>query len=51
VIITFMEEIETPDMVSEPDFRELGSMANGFSFWENEEEDIYRDYLKASPNP
>ncbi len=49
VIITFIEEIETPGIVSEPDFREIGSMANGFSFWENEDEDIYQDYLEKKP--
>jgi hypothetical protein len=49
VIITFTEEIETPGMVSEPDFREIGSIADGFSFWENEEEDIYQDYLENKP--
>jgi hypothetical protein len=47
VIITFIEEIETPGMVSEPDFREISNIANGFSFWESEEEDIYQDYLEA----
>jgi hypothetical protein len=36
-------------MVSEPDFREIGSIADGFSFWENEEEDIYQDYLENKP--
>lgn len=46
MIITFTKEIETPGMVSEPDFREIASIANGFSFWENEEEDIYQDYLE-----
>jgi len=49
VIITFTEEIETPGMVSEPDFRELGGVANGFSFWEHEAEDIYQDYLETGP--
>jgi hypothetical protein len=49
VIITFTEEIESADIVSEPDFREIGSIANGFSFWENEDEDVYQDYLEAKP--
>ncbi len=43
VIITFTEEIETAGMVSEPDFRETGNIASGFSFWENEEKGIYQD--------
>jgi hypothetical protein len=46
VIITFTEEIELLGIVSEPEYREIGNKANGFSFWESEEEDIYQDYLK-----
>ncbi len=46
VIITFTEEIENAGFVSEPDVRDLGKIANGFSFWENDSEDKYQDYLK-----
>jgi hypothetical protein len=50
VIITFIEEIDSENMVSEPEFRAIGNVANGFSFWENEEEDIYQDYLETKTN-
>ena len=42
VIITFVEEIEETEEV-----RSLSAQTDGFEFWEDEQEDIYQDYLLA----
>ena len=40
VIITFVEEIDEQE-----ELRDLSAQTDSFGFWENEEEDIYQDYL------
>lgn len=40
VLITFIEEIDEAQEI-----RNLSSQLDAFTFWENEEEDIYQDYL------
>lgn len=40
VIITFVEEIDETGEI-----RNLTAQTDSFKFWENEEEDIYQDYL------
>jgi hypothetical protein len=40
VIITFVEEIDETEEI-----RNLAAQTDSFKFWENEEEDIYQDYL------
>ena len=42
VIITFVEEIDETE-----ELRNLSAQTDSFKFWENEEEDIYQDYLIA----
>lgn len=42
VIITFVEEIDETEEI-----RHLAAQTDSFKFWENEEEDIYQDYLSA----
>ncbi|MBI4535341.1 MAG: hypothetical protein HY708_03620 [Ignavibacteriae bacterium] len=41
VVITFLEEIEDSSGI-----RAFTSQSEGFSFWEDEREDIYQDLLK-----
>lgn len=43
MIITFVEELNTSN--EESSIRNFGANSSGFSFWENEEEDVYQDYL------
>ena len=45
VIITFLEEFDDLD-----DIRQAFSQPDGFSFWNDEREDIYQDYLKKNEN-
>ena len=40
VIITFVEEIDETEEI-----RNLSAQTDGFTFWEDEREDIYQDYL------
>lgn len=40
VIITFVEEIDETEEV-----RNLTAQTEGFDFWQDENEDIYQDYL------
>ncbi len=40
VIITFVEEIDEAE-----ETRSLSAQTDGFTFWEDEREDIYQDYL------
>lgn len=47
VIITFVEELNTSN--EESSIRNFGANSSGFSFWENEEEDVYQDYLNPTP--
>jgi hypothetical protein len=42
VIVTFLEEVKTTD----EDLRNFSAQTNGLKFWENEQENIYQDYLK-----
>ena len=42
VIITFVEEIDETE-----ELRNLSAQTDSLEFWENEEEDIYQDYLVA----
>ncbi len=44
VIITFVEEIDEAE-----ELRDLTAQTDGFEFWDNEEEDIYQDYLTVKP--
>ncbi len=44
VIITFLEEIDEDE-----DFRNFSAQTDGFSFWGDEREDIYQDYLRTQP--
>jgi len=41
VIITFLEEIDEDE-----DIRNFSAQTHAFSFWEDEREDLYQDYLK-----
>ncbi|HLP44492.1 MAG TPA: hypothetical protein VK469_01005 [Candidatus Kapabacteria bacterium] len=45
VIITFLEEIDEDE-----DLRNFSDQTDAFSFWEDEREDIYQDYLGALPH-
>ena len=40
IIITFLEEID-----DDIDIRDFTSSADSFTFWNNQKEDIYQDYL------
>ena len=40
VIITFVEEFDEAE-----DIRDFAAQTDAFEFWENEEEDIYQDFL------
>ena len=42
VIVTFLEEVKT----NEENLRNFSAQTNGLAFWENEQENIYQDYLK-----
>lgn len=42
VIITFLEELDEDEEV-----RLFSAQTNAFSFWEDEREDIYQDYLQT----
>ncbi len=44
VIITFIEEFDDGKEI-----RTFSSKSDSFSFWENEKEDIYQDYLPTTP--
>lgn len=41
VIITFVEEIDETE-----DSRNFTAQTDGLSFWQDEKEDLYQDYLK-----
>ena len=41
VIITFVEEVVETD-----DSRDFAAQTDGLSFWHDEREDVYQDYLK-----
>ena len=41
VIITFLEEIDDAE-----ESRNFTSQTDGLSFWQDEREDLYQDYLK-----
>lgn len=41
VIITFIEEIDETE-----DSRNFTAQTDGLSFWQDEKEDLYQDYLK-----
>lgn len=43
VIITFLDTID----IEAEEIRKLSSQSDAFDFWENENEDIYQDYLKS----
>ena len=43
VVITFLEEI---DDNTEEENRNFSAQTDGLSFWQDEREDIYQDYLK-----
>lgn len=46
VVITFLEEIdETAEQIVE-EGRNFAAQTDGLSFWQDEREDIYQDYLK-----
>ena len=40
VVITFLEELDGSE-----DVRSFAAQSDAFSFWENEKEDLYQDYL------
>jgi hypothetical protein len=42
VVITFLEEIDEDE-----DLRDFSAQTDAFSFWEDEREDLYQDYLEA----
>ncbi|MBI2270808.1 MAG: hypothetical protein HYU69_10710 [Bacteroidetes bacterium] len=42
VIVTFLEE----EGWNEESLRNFSAQTNGLEFWENEQENIYQDYLK-----
>jgi hypothetical protein len=42
VIITFLEELD-----EESEVREFSAQTDAFSFWHDEREDIYQDYLET----
>jgi hypothetical protein len=44
IIITFVEEI-----TEEEDIRAFVAQSDTFDFWENEEEDLYQDFLPKTP--
>jgi len=44
IIITFLEEIDETE-----DLRDFSAQTDAFSFWEDEREDLYQDYLEAQP--
>lgn len=43
VVITFVEELSS----AEEDARAFASDSDAFSFWENEKEDIYQDFIET----
>lgn len=43
VIITFVEELDGVE-----DIRNFAAQTDSFTFWENEEEDIYQDFLSEN---
>ena len=43
VVITFIEEIAANET---EDIRNFSAQTNGLSFWKDEREDIYQDYLE-----
>lgn len=42
VVITFLEEIDEDE-----DLRDFSGQTDAFSFWADEREDLYQDYLVA----
>jgi hypothetical protein len=42
VIITFLEEIDEDEGL-----RDFSAQTDAFSFWEDEREDLYQDYLEV----
>lgn len=42
VIITFIDEID-----QDSEIRDFTSQTDSFTFWNDEREDLYQDYLKA----
>jgi hypothetical protein len=42
VVITFLEEIDEDE-----DLRDFSAQTDAFSFWADEREDLYQDYLEA----
>ncbi len=46
VIITFVEELDANEY-DETNLRNFGANSSAMGFWNNPEEDIYQDYLKA----
>ena len=44
VIITFLEEIDEDE-----DLRNFSAQTDALSFWEDEREDLYQDYLDTLP--
>lgn len=45
VVITFLEEIDETEYTQE-EGRNFAAQTDGLSFWQDEREDVYQDYLK-----
>lgn len=46
VIITFVEEIDEAEGRPTEESRNFTAQTDGLSFWQDEREDLYQDYLK-----
>ena len=46
VVITFLEEIDETVEHAEEESRNFAAQTDGLSFWQDEREDVYQDYLK-----
>ena len=46
LIITFVEEIEDMGQPVDEEIRSFTAQTEGLSFWQNEREDLYQDYMK-----
>ena len=46
VVITFLEEIDEAEEHTEDESRNFAAQTDGLSFWQDEQEDVYQDYLK-----
>lgn len=46
VIITFIEEIDDAKGHPDEESRNFSAQTDGLSFWQDEREDLYQDYLK-----